>query len=77
MVFDVITRSTDGKSLQWLLLEPLINGSRLNLSCEIPLWLEQKMTNAQIIIMKDLVEDARRDLSNIIALTHKLGLRSE
>ncbi len=32
MAFDVITRSTDGKSLQWLLLEPLINGSRLNLS---------------------------------------------
>lgn len=78
MVFFMkITRSIDGKSLYWLLLEPLINGSRLNLSCEISSWFEQKIKNAQIIIMKDLVEVAGRDLSNIVALTHTLGLRSE
>ncbi len=35
------------------------------------------MKNAQIIIMKALMEVAGRDLSNIVALTHKLGLGSE
>jgi len=31
------------KSLLWLMREPLINGSRLNLSCEIVPWFEQRM----------------------------------
>lgn len=78
MVFDENNKVLKKKSLYWLLLEPLILVVRYhNLSCEISSWFEQKMKNAQIIIMKDLVEVAGRDLSNIVALTHKLGLRSE
>lgn len=72
-----ITRSTDVKSLYWLLLEPLTNGSRLNLSCEIPSWIEQKLKNAQIITLKDLIEVAGRNLINIVVLTQRLGIRSE
>ncbi|XDV33218.1 hypothetical protein PO909_003724 [Leuciscus waleckii] len=72
-----ITRSTDGKSLHWLMLEPLINGSRLNLSCEIVPWFEQRLKNEKIITMKDLVEVTGWNLSNTVALTQRLGLRSE
>lgn len=66
-----VTRSTDGKSLYWLMLEPLMNGSHLNLSCEIVPWFEQKLKNAKIT-MKDLVEVTGWHLSNTVALTRRL-----
>lgn len=72
-----ITRSNDVKSLYWLLLEPLINGSRLNVSGEMPSWIEQKLKNVQIITLRDLIDVAGWNLSNIGALTQRLGIHSE
>jgi len=46
--------------------EPLINGSRLNLSCEIVPWFEKRMKNEKIITMKDLVEVTGWNLSKRI-----------
>lgn len=70
-------RESNGASLFWLLQEPLVCGSRLDLSREISFFIpERTLCNAKLTAIDHLYQIAGSAFKNVTAIAEHLGLKS-